>query len=310
MYKLGTATMTNPLVRIESSPESAKRLIGIDYNQFLNLVALAEQRHTEKQTEIENTKIRIIAKGGGRKSEISPKEGVCLCLIYLRQKPIFEVLGLLFDISKTKANDTFNYWVEILRDILPASQMEEVEGASQKLQELHRILREYELIVDSAEQAISRPVEYQEQKKYYSGKKKMHTLKNQFIVLPHGNDIVDVSVGKMGKTSDINLFRENREKFDNQQKFLGDKAYIGDEQIVTPQKKPRNSELSQFQKDENKQLSSRRIYVEHLICRVKVFRVACEKFRLARHRYNSVILTVCGLVRFQLKRRIMLAPNS
>jgi len=61
-------------------------------------------------------------------------------------------------------------------------------------------------IVDSAEQPVQRPVDYQE-KKYYSGKKKMHTFKNQFIVLPNGEDIVDVIVGKLGKTSDINLFR-------------------------------------------------------------------------------------------------------
>jgi len=81
--------------------------------------------HT-KTSKVEKHKIRIIAKGGGRTSEILPKEGVCLCLVYLRQKPIFEILGLLFDISKTKANDTFNYWLDILRDILPASQMEEV----------------------------------------------------------------------------------------------------------------------------------------------------------------------------------------
>ncbi|MEH2166039.1 MAG: transposase family protein [Nostoc sp.] len=146
--------MTSPLARIESHSQEAKRLIGIDYDQFLALVNLAEKRHLEKRTEIEKNKIRIIAPGGGRKPDLSPKEGVCLCLLYLRQKPIFEILGLLFDVSKTKANDAFNYWVEILRDILPASQIEEVEGNSEKYQELRRILGEYELIVDSAEQAI------------------------------------------------------------------------------------------------------------------------------------------------------------
>ncbi len=109
--------MTSPLTRIESHPHESKRLIGINYDQFLALVVLAEQRHVDKQTEIEKNKIRIIAKGGGRKSEMSPKEGICLCLVYLRQKPIFEILGLLFDISKTKANDAFNYWLDILRDI-------------------------------------------------------------------------------------------------------------------------------------------------------------------------------------------------
>ncbi|AUB39093.1 Mobile element protein [Nostoc flagelliforme CCNUN1] len=161
--------MTNTLVKIESHPQSAKRLIGINYEQFITLVALAEQRHKQKQIEIEKNKVRIIASGGGRKPKMSLREGVCLCLIYLRQKPTFDILGLFFDISKTKANDAFNYWVKVLRDILPASQMEEVEKDSQKYQELCKILCENELIVDSAEQAIARPVDYQEQKQYYSG---------------------------------------------------------------------------------------------------------------------------------------------
>ncbi|BAZ41034.1 transposase [Calothrix sp. NIES-4101] len=67
--------------------------------------------------------------------------------------------------------------------------MEEVENDSEKYQALCEKLCEYELIVDSAEQAIERPGDYQEQKKYYSGKKKMHTIKNQFIVMPGGKDI-------------------------------------------------------------------------------------------------------------------------
>ncbi|UJS05638.1 transposase family protein [Cylindrospermopsis raciborskii] len=37
------------------------------------------------------------------------------------------------------------------------------------------ILTEFELIVDSYEQPIERPGEYEEQKKYYSGKKAHHT---------------------------------------------------------------------------------------------------------------------------------------
>ncbi|WP_442949982.1 transposase family protein [Nostoc sp.] len=65
------------------------------------------------------------------------------------------------------------------------------------------MLGECELIVDSAKQAIERLIDYDNQKQYYSLNKKMHTLKNQFVVLPKGEDIVDVYVGKLGKTSDI-----------------------------------------------------------------------------------------------------------
>lgn len=138
----------------------------------------------------------------------------------------------------------------------------------------------------------------------------MHTLKNQFIVLPGGEDIVDLHVGKLGKTSDINLFRETRNKFDVEQKFLGDKAYKGDNAIVTPHKKPKNGQISESQKDENKQLSSRRIGVEHMICRVKRFRVASDKFRLPRHRYSQIIMAVCGLVRLRLNRLFLSTINT
>ncbi|MEB3215619.1 MAG: transposase family protein [Nostocales cyanobacterium 94392] len=71
---------------------------------------------------------------------------------------------------------------------------------------------------------MERPGEYKEQKKYYSGKKKNHTRKNQLIVLPLGKDIVDVIAGKPGPKSDVKLFRESRKGFDKNQKFNGDKA--------------------------------------------------------------------------------------
>ena len=302
--------MTSPLKRIESYPHEAKRLIGIEYAQFLALVVLSEQKHVQKQVEIEKHKIRIIAKGGGRRTEISPKEGVCLCLVYLRQKPTFEILGLLFDISKTKANDAFNYWLDILRDILPASQMEEVQENREQYEELRNLLTEYQLIVDSTEQPTARPVDYEEQKKYYSGKKKMPTLKNQFIVLPLGQDIVDVTVGELGKKSDINLFRATQNKFDALQVFLGDKAYKGELAITTPDKKPKNGELTDLQLQANKKLSSLRIGVEHLIGKVKIFRGASDKFRLARGHYKKVVLTVCGLVRLRLNKLSLLTLKS
>ncbi|MEP0892003.1 transposase family protein [Leptolyngbya sp. PL-A3] len=55
------------------------------------------------------------------------------------------------------------------------------------------------------------------------------------------------------------------------------------------------------QKAENKEFSStRRIFVEHVIRLLRIFRVAKERFRLHSDTYEQVILTVCGLVRLRL----------
>lgn len=71
---------------------------------------------------------------------------------------------------------------------------------------VQKILTSFELLVDSVEQSKSCPFNNLEQQNYYSGKKKQHTRKNQFVSLPKGADIVDVEVSIRGSTADINLF--------------------------------------------------------------------------------------------------------
>ena len=162
------------------------------------------------------------------------------------------------------------------------------------------ILTNFQLLVDSAEQPIDKPSEAKQQKKYYSGKKKQHTIKNQFIVLPEATDIIDIEIGFPGPTADINLFRSQQEKFHKKQGFGGDKAYQGGKNIKTPHKKKRKQELSDKQKEENKKFSSNRIFVEHLIRLVKIFKVASQRFRLKSDVYNDIILIVYGLVRLKI----------
>jgi len=120
------------------------------------------------------------------------------------------------------------------------------------------------------------------------------------IILPSGRDIVDIIAGFPGPKSDITLFRENRERFDTKQKFKGDLAYQGENLIDTPIKKPKNRELTIEQKEENKEFSSKRVFVEHRIRSIKIFRVVQDRFRLNPQKYEQVIMTICGLVRLRI----------
>jgi len=114
-----------------------------------------------------------------------------------------------------------------------------------------------------------------------------------------------VVVGAKGPTSDISLFRNQQQKFSPTQSFQGDKAYIGGKNISTPHKKPRNAELTAKQKSENTVLSGSRIFVEHLIRLVKIFRIASVRFQLHCDTYEQVILTVCGLIRLRIGSLIL-----
>ena len=246
------------------------------------------------------SKVRVNQKGAGRRRSLSPEEGICLTVFYLRQMPIFEVLGMMFDVSKTTANDYFHYWLPILRDLLPSSILEEWQRLMKDDEFVKELLTSHELLVDSFEQGRERPTDYEVQKKYFSGKRQKHTFKNQVISLPKGNDIVDVVVGERGPEADINLLRKQQKRLSKNQKFKGDKAYISADHTTTPHKKKKNQKLTPSQKEENRKISQERIYIEHLIRVVKIFRSASERFRLNPDRYQSVILVVLGLIRLRL----------
>ncbi|WP_317111343.1 transposase family protein [Chroococcidiopsis sp. SAG 2025] len=204
--------MINPIDYIHKYPHRSKQILGISYKQFLQLVEQASLCQSEQRSQIEQTKIRLNAPGGGRKPILSTEGEVGLCLFYLRHLPTFEILGLQFGISKTSANDIFHYWLRILQEILPASLLEQVKNQVGDSEVVKELLTEFELLVDSTEQRRQRPNEYKEQKKFYSGKKKKHTFKNQFIILPQAQDIVDVIVAQPDPASDINLRSEFNRK--------------------------------------------------------------------------------------------------
>ena len=115
-------------------------------------------------------------------------------------------------------------------------------------------------------------------------------------MLLNGKDIVDIEARKLGQISEINFFRETQEKFHQEQKFTRDKAYVGEPAIKTPKKKPHIQELTSKEKSQNKELASERIFVEHIIRLLKIFRVAQERFRLNSDKYTQIIMTICGLV--------------
>lgn len=297
--------MTSVLEYIEKNPQEAQRLVGLKYEQLKQLIAQTEELHNRKQQSVEAKKKRIIKKGGGRKPKLSTEEQILLTLVYLRHLTTFQLLGIQFGVSETTANYLFNYWFPLLRELLPSSLLEQVKKNLSESEIVKEILTEFELVVDSCEQPRERPGDYEGQKKYYSGKKKNHTFKNQLIVMPSGKDIVDVLAGEVGKKSDINLWRESQKKFLLEQRFQGDKAYVGSQVIKTPQKKPKGKELQLSEVIKNRELAKKRICVEHVIRLVKIWRIAQERFRLNTQKYEQIILTICGLVRLRIKALIL-----
>ena len=115
----------SPYQKIQEDNSSALRLIGVSYECFKALVMTLKNHVEILKEQEEKRKKRVNRPGGGRPQKLSIAEGLCLCLFYLRQSVVFEVLGLNFGVSRTTANDTFHYWLNILETLLSASLYEQ-----------------------------------------------------------------------------------------------------------------------------------------------------------------------------------------
>ena len=289
----------NPYQYITQHPDRTISILGITFEQFSELSKQLIDREQEYRDQQEQQKQRVNQKGAGSPKSLSSMEEICMTLFYLNEPCKFEVLGMHFDVSKTTANDRFHYWLKFIRSLLPASLVEEALTPLE-LSELQAKLKEQELIVDSFEQERSRPLDNQKQKDCFSKKKARHTVKNQVISLPKGADIVDVLSGERGPEADITLMRKRLGLFDKEQLLLGDKAYVGEDQLLTPKKKPRGGKLTSEEKEANRTLSKRRIFIEHMIRRLRIFGIMQGRFRLRVRCYQQVMLTVCGLLRLRM----------
>lgn len=81
---------------------------------------------------------------------------------------------------------------------------------------------------------------------------------------------------------------------------LGDKAYCDGKhpEIETPRKKPKGKELSAEQKAENKEVSQKRVRVEHGIRRAKGWRIVRDEYRMPLGLFTTVSSAVVGLIQF------------
>ena len=159
---------------------------------------------------------------------------------------------------------------------------------------------------DCTEQQIPRPVDKNRRKIFYSGKKKRHTIKNQVTVNSRGYILHKIGY-KKGRKHDYNVYKKNHPVTPKQVVNVVDLGYLGVEKdfpeqlSALPYKKKRNQpEISDDEKEYNKNHSRMRIVIEHTICRLKKYRILSDVFRNKLRKYNKVSDIVTGLADYRI----------
>lgn len=104
-----------------------------------------------------------------------------------------------------------------------------------------------------------------------------------------------------GHVHDFALFQKSRLWLSQQSRCVADAGYRGIKRwhgnSQTPHKKSKHHALTAEQKVQNKALSGQRMVVEHVLARLKVFRILSERYRNRRKRFSlrfNLLAAVCN----------------
>jgi hypothetical protein len=283
--------------RLLRCPEAFRRLTGLDAAAFHTLLPQLAHAWAEAQQRRRQRPGRRRRPGAGPKFALDVADQLLVLLIYYRTYVSHVFLAFLFAVDDATVCRTIRRIEPLLAGIfrIPERRVELQEDEIR------------ELFFDGTERPTRRP--QQRQRRCYSGKKKRHTLKNQVVVVRKRKRagrrkagqkekrrlrVAAVSPTAPGKVHDKKVYDRARTLVPPDVARVGDTGYQGTA-LRTPVKRRPGQQLSRRQRRGNRRLSRRRVAAEHGIGKMKIWRIAAERYRNPVRRHTLVIKNVAGL---------------
>jgi len=269
--------MSLKYTKISKSPIIFNRLFGVSVSQFDEILLKIEPQW-EKQ-------VINLYKRPGRDYKLELADMLLMLMLYYRSYITQMFISFLFGIDDSR----------VCRIIQKLEPILAKEMALTKTKHLSK--EEVEsLIIDATEQPIERP--QKNQKKYYSGKKKRHTIKTEIRITRKGR-IVHVSRSRRGAMHDFALHKEEPPIPPESRAFV-DSGYQGLDKLhqatELPYKATKTKQLDKEEKEYNHALSRFRVIVENVIGDIKTFKILSDRYRNKRKRYGIKFHIISGIV--------------
>jgi hypothetical protein len=298
------------------TPKILPALTGLTLAEFEQLAeefAAAHARARAASTHTKKGTPRHRAAGAGAPPSLDLTDRLLMALVWLRVYPTYEVLGWLFGLEKSNAWENVQDALAVLA-ALADFPFERPAADRAKLATKAAVIAafpEVKILIDGKEQPFRRPQGWEEQKPFYSGKKKRHTVKDQVICTPEGR-IGGISDTVPGSTHDLTMARQDGtlDRLGQGESAMADKAYTGGQKdrpgtpLVLPPRATRGHPLTEEQEAANKVISGYRVVIDHVMAQLNRFQVLKQIFRSAFQRHTRAIRVVAALV----DRRIATVP--
>jgi hypothetical protein len=261
-----------------------------------------------EELERQDTKPRKRARGGGRKARLrNIEDKLFFILFYFKAYPTFDILGWLFDLERGRANR----WMHRLQSVLETALGRKMVLPERKIDSIEQFLERFpevtEVIIDGTERPVQRPQDKDNRKAHYSGKKKRFTRKH-ITGTTRKKRVIVLTQARAGKIHDKRQLDEADlvGNIPDEVPVEGDLGFQGLQNefvnIRLPHKKPKGQELSEQQKQENKDFSRQRVVCEHAHAGMKRYNAVSDIYRNRVPDFDDhLMLTAAGLWNFYLE---------
>lgn len=295
--------------RLSKKPRLFRSFTGLEIFEFDTICREIELRYQEYEKKCLSKKRRIRNIGAGRPFDLKVRDRFVMLLVYYKLYITYTLSGFLFNLDQSNVCRDISILEPLIERCIPLPK--KLYRRTRRLRtigEVEEYFPGFKAFVDSTEQEIPRPKNKKKRKNYYSGKKKKHTVKNQYMVNNQGL-ILHKTRHEKGKKHDYGVYKHSHPVTPSQvESVVVDLGYLGIQKdfptvkSVLPYRKKRKSELSMEERRYNKKHAKLRIVVEHTICRIKKFGIIGSKFRNRLRRYDVISNIVSGLINFRIMR--------
>jgi hypothetical protein len=296
--------------RLSKRPSLFKSFTGLDISEFDTISTEIESRYQEHERKRLSKRRRQRDVGAGRPFKLKVKERFLMLLVYYRLYITYTLSEFLFDLNQSNICRDISILEPLVKRCIPLPKKlyKRTRRRLRTIDEVEEFFPGFRAFIDATEQEIPRPKNKRKRKSYYSGKKKKHTVKTQYMVNSEGL-ILHKTGHKSGRRHDYDVYKNNHPITPVQVENVFDLGYMGVQndfptvKSVLPFRKKKNSILSNEERTCNRKHSQLRIIVEHAICRIKKFGIMGTKFRNKLGRYDRTSDIVSGLVNFRIMMR-------
>lgn len=180
--------------------------------------------------------------GGGHKGALaSIEQKLLFALVYQKSYPVQSIMGELFGISQSQANEWIHRLLPILKQALDDLGYEP-ERDPKKFQKNEQAQKDAtDAIIDGTERRRQRPKDPKKQALHYSGKKKTHSDKNIVIATIKKKRVSYLSQTYPGKTHDKKVAETENIAYPEHMTLLKDTGFQGYEPKVHKTVQPKKS---------------------------------------------------------------------